>query len=166
MKNGENLGIFSPTQIFSKNAGTWRSNGVVPDVPADYVGRPTRFRKLVELLLTEEACRMWEARQEERGIFFLQNCSRPGTRRTWWLLAAKRCVKVQDPARGACYANAPEMTTACWPPWFTGGSPHRCVDADRDVPCPVPRVRTISLHIRQRKVLQHLTRSKIIVGRY
>ncbi len=39
-----------------KNAGTWRSNSVVPDVPADYVGRPTRLGKLVELLLTEEAC--------------------------------------------------------------------------------------------------------------
>ena len=57
--------------IFSKkNSGTWRSNRVVPDVPADYVGRPTRLGKLVELLLTEEACKTWEARQEERGIFF------------------------------------------------------------------------------------------------
>jgi hypothetical protein len=44
-ENGEKSGIFSP-----KNAGTWRSNRVVPDVPADYVGRPTRLGKLVELL--------------------------------------------------------------------------------------------------------------------
>ncbi len=101
---------------------------VVPDVPADYVGRPTRLGKLVELHLTEEACGTWEAHQEERGNFFLQKCSPPGTRRTWWLLAAMRCVEVLDPARGACNANAPEMTTVCWPepPWCAaGGSPHR-----------------------------------------
>ncbi len=162
MRNGEKFGIFSP-----KKCSTWRSNGVVPDIPADYVGRPTRLGKLVELLLTEEACKMWEARQEKRGNFFLQKRSRPGTRRTWWLLAAMRCVEALDPARGACNANAPEMTTVCWPepPWCAGGSPHRCVDADHDIPCPVPRVRTISLHIRLRKVQQHLTRSKVIVGR-
>ncbi len=116
MKNERKSGIFS-----SKNAGTWRSNGVVPDFPADYVGRPPRLGKLVELLLTEEACRMREARQEERGNFFLQKCSRPGTRRTWWLLAAMRCVKVLDPARGVCDANAPEMTTV-WAIFFAGQS--------------------------------------------
>ncbi len=54
---------------YQENAGTWRSNGVVPDVPADCVGRPTRLGKLLELLLTEEACRRWEARQEEKGKF-------------------------------------------------------------------------------------------------
>ncbi len=37
---------------------------VVPDVPADYVGRPPRPGKLVELLLAEEAYRMMlEARK-------------------------------------------------------------------------------------------------------
>jgi hypothetical protein len=162
MKIGYKYGIFSP-----KNAGTWRSTRGIPDVSADYVGRPTRLGKLVELLLTEDACRTREASQEERGNFFLQKCSPPATRRTWWLLAAMRCVEVLGPARGACNANAPEMTTVCWPepPWCAGGSPHRCVDADSNVSCPEPRVRTISLHIRQRKILQHLTTSKIIVGR-
>ena len=77
-ENGEKSGIFSPN-----NAGTWKSNSVFPDDPAGYVGRPTRLGKPVELLLTEEACRTWEARQEERGNFFLQKCSPPATRRTW-----------------------------------------------------------------------------------
>ena len=77
MKNGEKSGIVSP-----QNAGTWRMNCVVPDAPADYVGRSSRPGKLVELLLAEEGCRMWEARQEERGNFFLQKWSRPGTRWT------------------------------------------------------------------------------------
>ncbi len=54
----------NPVYFLQTNAGTWRSNGVVPDVPADYLGRLTRLGKLVELLLTEEACKPWEARQE------------------------------------------------------------------------------------------------------
>ncbi len=70
MKNGGN-----PVYSIQKNTGTWRSNGVVPDVPVDYVGHPARLGKLVELLLTEEACRMWEARQEERGNFFSKNAA-------------------------------------------------------------------------------------------
>ena len=77
MKNGEKSGIVSP-----QNAGTWRMNCVVPDAPADYVGRSSRPGKLVELLLAEEGCRMWEARQEEKGNFFIQKWSRPGTRWT------------------------------------------------------------------------------------
>jgi hypothetical protein len=50
-------------------------NCVVPDVPAEFVGRPPRPDKLVALLLEEEGCRMWEARQEERGKLFLQNAA-------------------------------------------------------------------------------------------
>jgi hypothetical protein len=50
MKNGRKSGIFS-----QKNAGTWRVNSVVSDVPADYVGRPPCPGKLVALLLAEEA---------------------------------------------------------------------------------------------------------------
>ncbi len=111
MKNGEKFGENGGNPVhekwrkirytFSKRMqvlGGWRSNHVVPDVPADNVGRPTRLGKLVELLLTKEACRTWAARQEERGNFFLQKCSPPATRRTWWLLAAMRCVKVLNPA--------------------------------------------------------------------
>jgi hypothetical protein len=41
-KHGEKSVIFS-----KKNAGTWRMNSVVPDVPADYVGRPPRPGKMV-----------------------------------------------------------------------------------------------------------------------
>jgi hypothetical protein len=58
-------GIFSPKKV----------HGVVPGVPEDYVGHPTRLDKLVELLLKEEAFRTWEAGQEERDIFFLKNAA-------------------------------------------------------------------------------------------
>ncbi len=79
-----------PVYFLKNNAGTWRSNGVVPDVPVDYVGRPPRLGKMVALLLTEEACRMWEARQQERGNFFLQNAADLGracaVSRCWILL--------------------------------------------------------------------------------
>ncbi len=92
MKNGEKSGIFSP-----KNAGTWRSNRVIPDVPADYVGRPTRLGQLVELLLTEEACRTWEACQEEseeREAIFSKNAAhlgRAGLGGCWLQYAVLRC---------------------------------------------------------------------------
>ncbi len=89
MKNGEQSGVCSP-----KNAGTWRSNGVVPDFPADCVGHSPRLGKLVMLLLTEEACRMWEARQEERGNIFLQNAAdlgRAGLAGCWLQCAVSRC---------------------------------------------------------------------------
>jgi hypothetical protein len=74
--------------------------------------------------------------------------------------------EVLDPARGACDAVAPETTTVCWPPWCAGGSPGcQCgAAAERDVPCPVPRVRTIGLCRRQSKELQDLTRNEVIIG--
>ncbi len=111
-KHGEKFVIFS-----KKNAGTWKMNSVVPDVPADYVGRPPRPGKMVELLSVEEACRMRETRWEERGKFFLQICGQPGTRRTWSRMAAMLCDKVLDPARGACNAVAPEATNVRWVCW-------------------------------------------------
>ena len=77
MKNGEKSDTLSP-----KNAGTWRKNCGIPGAPAKYIRRPPRPGKLVESVLAEEGCRMWEARQEERGNFFLQKWSRPGTRWT------------------------------------------------------------------------------------
>jgi hypothetical protein len=48
--------------------------------------------------------------------FFLQKCSRPGTRRTWSRMAAMGCGEVLDPAQGACNAFAPaiETMTICW----------------------------------------------------
>jgi hypothetical protein len=84
----------NPVYFLKKDAGTWRSNGVVPDVPADYIGRPPRLGKLVAFLLTEEACRMWEARQEERGNFFSKNAAdlgRAGLGGGWLQCAVSRC---------------------------------------------------------------------------
>ncbi len=83
--------------FLKKNAGTERMNCVVPDVLPDCIGRPPRAGNPVELLLAEEACRMWDAHQEERGKFFLQKCSRPGIRRTCSRLAAMRRCEVLNP---------------------------------------------------------------------
>ncbi len=73
-----------------------------------------------------------------------------------WLLAARRCGEALDPARGACDAVEPETTivswpAVSWPPWCGA-------DANSEVPCPVPRVR--SMCRRESNEEQDLTRNE------
>ncbi len=62
-------------------------NCVVPDIPADYVGRPPLPGKLVELLLAEESCRMWASFSSKNAA----DLGRAGRGRGWLLRAAARC---------------------------------------------------------------------------
>ncbi len=81
----------NPVYFLQKNAGTWRMNSFVPDVSAaynqPYIGCPPRLDNLVALLFAEEGCRMWDARKEERGKFFLSknaaDLGRTGRGRGW-----------------------------------------------------------------------------------